>query len=178
MNTYEMLAIFKPSGDGDGLDGPVRTLETMIRQAKGKMLRADKIGRKRLAYDIGRQKEGLFAALAFQLEPSAVLELRRQFHLIEDLIRFTLVRNELFDPAKPVQVTPVTPRDANERPERPRFERGGRFGGRGDRPMGDRPPRFERDGERPGGFGPDRGGDFRGPRPGAQPGAHPHPELA
>jgi small subunit ribosomal protein S6 len=105
--------------------------------AKGKVTRVDRtsIGRKKLAYEIDKQRDGLFVIIYADLEPSHIAELDLNLRLYNSVLRHLIVRYE-------GEVKKVA------RPDRP--EREGRFG---DRDRGDRPERGDRD-----------RGD-RGPRP-------------
>jgi small subunit ribosomal protein S6 len=144
VNTYEALLIFKPSAESDNMDALVRGVENQLRNLKGKILRVDKVGRKRLAYELKKNKDAFVAIMTFQLEPKAIMEFRKACQLNEDILRLTLVRAEHFDPNKPNAVTPVTSRDRDMRAageegaegsERPQHRGGFRGGPRGPRPF-------------------------------------------
>ena len=54
MKKYELLAIFKPSLDSEELDKAVDKISSDIKSAKGEVSSVDKVGRKKLAYDLSR----------------------------------------------------------------------------------------------------------------------------
>ena len=155
MNTYEGLILLKPILDMDNSDAALKNVEKTIEKLKGKVLNRDKMGRKRLAYEIAKFKDSFVTALVFQLPPENMNELSRLLKLNEDVLRFVMIRREenfsLEMAGKP------------RRPLRPGFNGPGgpREGGfRGEREGGFR-------GEREGGFRGDRdGGGFRGDREG------------
>lgn len=171
MNTYEILLIFKPNPEFENLEQPVKTVEQHILGLEGELLRCDRIGRKKLAYPIQDLKDGFMAVLGFKLAPAAIKTLSNALKLNEDILRFTILRNEDLDPDKAFVLTPVTAKDVKEsargragnRPRRGphRDDRGegrgdggrGDGGGRGgDRPRGDRegrPPRRDMETSRP-----------------------------
>lgn len=152
MNTYEALIVFKPVLDVDNTEGVVKGVENTIQNLKGKVLKLEKVGRKRLAYEVSKFKDGFVTLFWFQLDPAAVAEFKKYCQLSEDIIRLTLVRQDQFDPAAPVNLTtaigaPYNPREREFHPRGDREHRGDRgdFRGRdrdshgGDRPHGDRP---------------------------------------
>lgn len=134
MNTYEALLILKPLVDIDNSDVALKGVENLIENQKGKVLRVEKMGRKRLGYEIGKFKDAFVATVYLEMSPAAVVDFRRACHLNEDILRLTLVRR---CPQQMAQEALRPPRP--ERPERP--ERGDR------RPPHDRPP-HDRGGDR------------------------------
>jgi small subunit ribosomal protein S6 len=140
MNTYEAFTILKPILDVDNSDNVLKTLETLIENLGGKISKKEKLGRKRLAYEIMKFKDGFFVTYQMSLDPATISQLYRAVQLNEDILRFTLVSrteaelNEVNNP-------PVRDggRDAH-RSERGGFERGGDRGAAGG---GDFRPRRE-----------------------------------
>lgn len=94
MNTYEALIIFKPMIDVEGNDDAVKAIEASVTKKKGKVLKVDKMGRKRLAYDIQKFKDGQVAAFALELPAKAVEAFRRDCKLNEDILRCLVVRRD------------------------------------------------------------------------------------
>jgi small subunit ribosomal protein S6 len=135
MNKYELLLVFKPVFEGDNLDTAVGAIETTIKNQKGKVLRTDKMGRKKLGYAIKKVREALVAVIAFEAPPEAAAVISHALKLNEDVLRATLLRNEELDPTKSFIVSPITgrePREINTRGggnRRPSGDRGGNMGG-------------------------------------------------
>ena len=120
MNTYEVLFIFKPILDVDNSDNVLQTIEETISSLKGKVVRKDKLGRKRLAYEINKFKDGFITSMILQLDPSAITEFKRVCTMNEDVLRMTMLRQDKFD----LNNLPEVPDVRTDRPER-REERGG-----------------------------------------------------
>ena len=133
MNKYEALLIFKSNFENEGLDAALAKVENDMKTHNAKIFRVDKVGRKKLAYEIQKSREGLIAVVGFEAEGSNIQPLTALLNLNEELIRCVILRNDDLDVSKPFIVTPVTGRE-------PREVRGGRGGGmRGGRPGGRRP---------------------------------------
>lgn len=94
MNTYEALVLLKPILDVDNSDGALKGVEKTIEKLKGKVLNRDKMGRKRLAYEVQKFKDSFVTALVFQLPPDKMGELTRSLQLNEDVLRFIVIRRE------------------------------------------------------------------------------------
>ncbi|MEB3287025.1 MAG: 30S ribosomal protein S6 [Vampirovibrionales bacterium] len=135
LNTYEALVILKPIVDIDNSDVALKGVETLVDTLKGKIIRVDKLGRKRLGYEINKYKDAFVAAVYLELDPALVINFRRACKLNEDLLRVTLVRR-----------CPKQLAQEAQRPAGPPFRSGDRPDHRGERPDfrgGDR-PRFPR----------------------------------
>ena len=87
MKTYELLAVFKPNLDAEETDKQITRLNEMIVEFGGKVESTDKIGRKKLAYDIQNFRDGFFATLTFALPADKVAEFKRQLRLNDNVLR-------------------------------------------------------------------------------------------
>ena len=52
MKNYELLSVFKPSLDSEELDKVVEKITEEIKSYEGSVVSVDKMGRKKLAYDV------------------------------------------------------------------------------------------------------------------------------
>ena len=138
MSKYEALLIFKSNFENEGLDNVLTKVEADFKNNNAKIFRIDKVGRKKLAYEIQKSREGLIAVVGFEAEGASIKPLTAILNLNEELIRVVILRNDALDITKPFIVTPVTGRE-------PREMRGGRGGGRDNRGGG----RDNREGSRP-----------------------------
>lgn len=91
MKTYELLSITKPNIDSEEFDKIVAKIEEAIVALEGKVVTTDKMGRKKLSYDIQDYRDGYFAVQTFEMEPSQVEKLRRQLRLNENILRIMLL---------------------------------------------------------------------------------------
>ena len=87
MKNYELLMIFKPNLDLDEVDKNLSKLEETITSYKGKVLSTDKIGRKKLAYDIQKFRDGFFVSQMLSLPADKVSDFKRQLKLNENILR-------------------------------------------------------------------------------------------
>lgn len=87
MKTYELLAIFKPNLDVDEVDKNLSKIEETIVSYKGKITSVDKIGRKKLSYDIQKFRDGFFVSEILTLPADKVVEFKRQLKLNDNILR-------------------------------------------------------------------------------------------
>lgn len=91
MRTYELLSVIKPNIDSEEYDKLVAKIEEFITSLNGKVLSTEKMGRKKLSYDIKEYRDGYFAVQTFELEPDQVEKVRRQLRLNENVLRIMLL---------------------------------------------------------------------------------------
>ena len=88
---YEALAIFKSFGTEAEMAGSVKQLEDPIQKLGGSIDRSTSWGRRRLAYRIARQQEGVYHLVQFQLPPPQLEELKHLLRLNENIVRFLIL---------------------------------------------------------------------------------------
>ena len=91
MKNYELLTVFKPNLDAEEVDKILAKLEELIVSYEGKVLNVDKIGRKRLAYDILKFRDGFFATHILTLPANKVADLKRQVKLNDNVLRIMFI---------------------------------------------------------------------------------------
>ena len=87
MKNYELLTILKPSLDSEEIDKVVEKLNTEIAEMGGKVLSTDKIGRKKLAFDVQNFRDGFFVTTILTIPAEKVVEFNRNLRLNENVIR-------------------------------------------------------------------------------------------
>jgi len=68
------------------------TFLNVIRQGGGTVEKVDIWGRRRLAFEIDKRVEGIYAVIDLRSEPAPVLELDRQLNLNESVLRTKVIR--------------------------------------------------------------------------------------
>jgi small subunit ribosomal protein S6 len=91
LRTYELLSIIKPNIDSEEFDKIVAKIEENIATLGGKVVSTDKMGRKKLSYDIKDFRDGYFVVHNFELEPNQVEKFNRQLRLNENILRIMLL---------------------------------------------------------------------------------------
>jgi small subunit ribosomal protein S6 len=91
---YELLLILDPNLDERTVAPSIDTFLNVIRQGGGTVEKVDIWGKRRLAYEIDKHAEGIYAVIDVQAEPASVLELDRQLNLNESVLRTKVLRPE------------------------------------------------------------------------------------
>lgn len=87
MKSYELLVVFKPNADADEIDNLIAKVTSDAETLGGKTESIDKIGRKKLAYEIQSFRDGYFANLTLGLPEEKVAEFKRQLRLNDSILR-------------------------------------------------------------------------------------------
>lgn len=88
MKNYELLVIFKPNLDLDEVDKVTAKLGKTITGFEGKIISEEKIGRKKLAYEIQNFRDGFFVSQELSLPADKIAEFKRQLKLNDNVLRF------------------------------------------------------------------------------------------
>jgi small subunit ribosomal protein S6 len=92
---YEIMVILDPELDERTVSPSLDTFLNVIRQDGGTVTSVDVWGRRRLAYDIKKKSEGIYAILDINATPASVSELDRQLGLNESVLRTKVMRPEI-----------------------------------------------------------------------------------
>ena len=93
MRNYEIMLILPPEADDEVVNGAVDRIAKVIGPSGGEVGNVDRWGRRRMAYEIAKQKEGYYVVVGATADPSTIKELDRVLSLADEVIRFkALVR--------------------------------------------------------------------------------------
>lgn len=95
MRRYEVMVILDPSLEERTVGPSLESYLQVIRDAGGSVEKLDVWGRRRLAYEIDKRSEGIYAVIDLQATREAVAELDRQLRLNESVLRTKVVRPEI-----------------------------------------------------------------------------------
>ncbi|MTD17450.1 30S ribosomal protein S6 [Nakamurella sp. YIM 132087] len=90
---YELLLILDPSLDERTVSPSIDTFLNVIRQGNGTVENVDVWGRRRLAYEINKNAEGIYAVISVNAPSATVSELDRQLNLNESVLRTKITRS-------------------------------------------------------------------------------------
>ena len=88
MKKYELLTILKPSLDSEELDKILDKISSDIKDAKGEVISVDKMGRKKLAYDLQGYRDGYFTNMIISLPAETIVDFKRSLKLNDNVLRF------------------------------------------------------------------------------------------
>jgi small subunit ribosomal protein S6 len=92
---YEIMVILDPNLEERTVGPSIDQYLNVIRNAGGSVEKLDVWGRRRLAFEINKKAEGIYAVIDLQATPEAVAELDRQLRLNELVLRTKVIRPEV-----------------------------------------------------------------------------------
>lgn len=92
LRKYEVMVILDPDLDERTVAPSLDTYLNVVRQDGGTVDNVDIWGRRRLAYEINKKSEGIYAVVDLTAEPATVKELDRQLSLNESVVRLKVIR--------------------------------------------------------------------------------------
>ena len=92
MRTYEVMVILEPSLEERTVGPSLDKYLNVIRKDGGTVESVDIWGRRRMAYEIKKNQEGIYAVVSLTAEPDSVKELDRQLTLNESILRTKVIR--------------------------------------------------------------------------------------
>ena len=94
MRGYEVMVILDPSLEERTVQPSLDKYLNVIRKDGGSVESVDVWGKRRLAYEIKKQAEGIYAVINLTAEPATVKELDRQLGLNDSVLRTKVLRPE------------------------------------------------------------------------------------
>ena len=91
---YELMVILDPEIDERTVAPSLDKFLAVITNDGGTIDKVDIWGRRRLAYEIAKHGEGIYAIVDLKAEPSTVSELDRQLNLNESVLRTKVMRTD------------------------------------------------------------------------------------
>ena len=92
MRAYEVMVILEPSLEERTIEPSLDKYLNVIRKDGGTVESVDVWGRRRLAYEINKNPEGIYAVVSVAAEPATIKEFDRQLNLNESVLRTKVIR--------------------------------------------------------------------------------------
>ena len=94
MRPYEVMVILDPETEERSVQPTLEQYLTVITKGGGTVESLDIWGRRRLAYEIQKKSEGIYAVITLQANPADVKEMDRQFSINESIMRTKVIRTD------------------------------------------------------------------------------------
>ena len=94
MRLYELMLILKAGADEEQLEASIGKISDLITNQGSEIVKIDKWGKRRLAYEINGNTDGFYVVIDFQAENDATFEVERVLRITEEVVRYLLVRKD------------------------------------------------------------------------------------
>ena len=94
MNKYELAVVVSGKIEDEERAAVVDKCKALIERFGGTITNVDDWGKKRLAYEIQKMKEGFYYFIQFEAESSAPAEIESRIRIMDNVLRYLVVKNE------------------------------------------------------------------------------------
>ena len=91
MNKYESVIIVNPNVDEEGIKALEKKFTDIINN-DGKLEKIDNLGKRKLAYEVKKNNEGIYLVLTFEANADLIEELQRNYRITDEVIKFIVIR--------------------------------------------------------------------------------------
>ena len=100
---YETMYILRSDLGEEQVDQAVTKYQNLLREQGAENIEIQNRGKRRLAYEIKRQREGVYVQMNYQGPGAMVAPLERAMRLSEEVIRYLTIKQEVADEASEVE---------------------------------------------------------------------------
>ena len=93
MNKYESVIIINPNLEGEAIKSLTEKFSNLI-NTDGNVSSVEELGKKKLAYEINKNKEGYYVVYKFEANPNLINELQRVYRITDEVMKFIVVKEE------------------------------------------------------------------------------------
>ena len=93
MNKYESVVIIDPSVEEEKVKDLSQKFTEIINH-DGTVEKVEELGKKKLAYEVKKNKEGYYVVINFESNPELIRELERVYRITDDVIKFLTINKE------------------------------------------------------------------------------------
>ena len=93
MNKYESVIIISPVVEEEGIKNLITKFSDLI-NTEGKVESVEEMGKRKLAYEVKKNKERYYVLINFEAKPELIAELERNYRITDEVIKFIVVRKE------------------------------------------------------------------------------------
>jgi small subunit ribosomal protein S6 len=92
INSYETMYILRPDLNDEAADQAIDKYQTILRDNGAEILETQHRGKRRLAYEIDKQREGIYVQMNFKGDGSQIAVMERAMRLSTEVIRFMTIK--------------------------------------------------------------------------------------
>lgn len=94
---YETMYILRPDLGEEQVSQQISKYQTFIQEQGADQIEIQNRGKRRLAYEIGKNREGIYIQMNYQGSGALIAPLERSMRLSEEVIRYLTIKQEVSD---------------------------------------------------------------------------------
>ncbi|WP_017719487.1 30S ribosomal protein S6 [Kamptonema formosum] len=95
---YETMYILRPDQGDESIEQAIAKYQKLLRDQGADPIDTQHRGKRRLAYEIGKYREGIYIQMNYKAPGSAIAALERAMRLSDDVIRYLTIKQEVPKP--------------------------------------------------------------------------------
>ena len=94
MNKYELAVVVSAKIEDDARTETIEKVKALVERFGGQISEVDEWGKRRLAYEIQKMKEGYYYFVRFEADSTAPAEIENRIRIMDNVLRFLCVKQE------------------------------------------------------------------------------------
>ena len=94
MNKYESVIIVNPNLEEESVKNLIKKFSDLI-NTDGTVASVEEMGKRKLAYEIKKKKEGFYIVFKFEAKPELISELERNYRITDEVMKFIVIKEEV-----------------------------------------------------------------------------------
>lgn len=94
MNKYELALVVSAKIEDDARTATVEKAKEYITRAGGTVTEVEEWGKKRLAYEVQKMREGFYYFIQFEADATCPAEVERHVRIMDNVMRYLIVKKE------------------------------------------------------------------------------------
>lgn len=92
MNIYENMVILNPSLSEDEIKAAIDKISDLVTNTGGEVLKAENWGKRKLAYELNKQRMGLYAFFLFKAPSATIKRIEEYFKVFDPVLKFMVIK--------------------------------------------------------------------------------------
>ena len=94
MNFYENIVIIDPALSDEEIEAAAQKINDLIIKAEGEVLKEDRWGRKKLAYELNRKTQGYYILYTFKAPSAFIKKLENFYRIYDPVFKYMIIKLE------------------------------------------------------------------------------------
>ena len=94
MNKYELALVVNAKIEDDAREAVVEKAKNYVTRFGGTISEVEEWGKKRLAYEIQKMREGYYYFIQFEADATCPVELEKRVRIMDNVLRYLVVKKE------------------------------------------------------------------------------------
>lgn len=94
LHPYESITILKPTLTDEEVAAVIEKIKVIIEEAGGEIVSSDNWGKRKLAYEVKKERRGIYIVQHFKAKGSTIIALEQYYRFSESIIKYMTIRIE------------------------------------------------------------------------------------